>query len=164
MGIKTYTILKGKHYSLHLPKLTYDRKILEVDVKMYSDCWFPMSNPDSYAINKLIGWSMGYHHNNSFRIGWRPAGSFGYIELFFYLYIDGKRFERFFTTVPCNKLFRLCLALGKNNTITASIDDSVVMISGYSFNNIPKLGYILFPYFGGKNRAPYNIHIDLDIK
>lgn len=164
--MKKYTIKKGRHYSNHLPRLTYDRRIIEAKVKFSSECWFPLREPDDYAVNKLLGWSFGYHHKDSLRIGWRPSGGEGYIDLFFYIYRYGQRYERYFTTVACDTEYDLTLAIGSRGSISASVGTSVVIMGGHYFleNDMPKLGYILFPYFGGKKTAPHNMSIELELK
>lgn len=160
--MKTYTIKKGRHYSNHLPKLVYGMRNLSTSVKFHSDCWFPLSQPDDYAINKLVGWSMGYHHTSSIRCGWRPAGIPGYIDLFFYTYCQGYRHDEYFTTIECDKEFLLFMLISSDGDITFSASGKSVTLKGPCIGK--KLGYLLFPYFGGKNTAPHDIHIDIDIK
>lgn len=159
--MKTYTIKKGHHYSTHLPKLLFGNSILSSTVKFHKDCWFPLNTSDDYAINKLVGWSNGLHHRNSIRCGWRPAAVPGFIDLFFYIYNKGHRKEAFFTTVECDKEFNLLMAY-QGGKILFSIEEKMIIVKvDYSG---PRLGYMLFPYFGGQNTAPHDINIDLEIE
>lgn len=159
--MKTYTINEGCHYSQHLLRLTYNRRILISKVMFHSDCWFPLILPDDYAINKLIGWSRGHHHTCSVRCGWRPAAISGYIDLFLYVYSKGHRHEKFFMTVECNKEFKLIMLISSKGHITFSALGKYLTLQEIDLNIKP--GYILFPYFGGNNVAPHDINIDLQI-
>jgi len=160
----TYSLKEGTHYSLHLPKFCYNRKELDVEVRFHKTCWFPLILPDDYAINKLVGWSFGRHHKNSFRCGWRPAGKEGYIDLFFYIYNDGERFEKFLATIQCGNTYGFKMKWHPEGCISIGASEKEVLVGGIFFNKAPKLGYFLFPYFGGKNPTPHDMKIDLDFK
>lgn len=117
-------------------------------------------------VNKLFGFSEGYHHWNSARFGWRCI-DYENIELFAYCYVNGKRIIKPLLTckpntwVFCNiqnqgskyvfKAFN-----SKEKLATATIEKD----TKFSFYSLFKLFiYNLYPYFGGKIPAPRNMNI-----
>lgn len=153
---------------------------LENQIKMNSNrvyflpaCKYQLSkNYDQ--VNKLFGFSQGFHHWNSARIGWNCTDGEN-IELFAYCYTNGKRIIK--PLIKCkteNWIF--CNIQNKNskyvfkaldpqhNSITVSIDKNK-KLSIYSFFKL--FIYRLFPYFGGSISAPHdmslyliNLHLD----
>lgn len=117
-------------------------------------------------VNKLFGFSEGFHHWNSARIGWRCVDGEN-IELLAYCYINGQRIIKPMITckpgtwVFCNiqsKPSKYVLkALSPNNqSITISVDKGKKW-SIYTFFKL--FIYKLFPYFGGKIAAPHDMEI-----
>ena len=62
---------------------------------MFTDsCMFDLHDEDQWDVNKLFGFSIGHHHNNSsFRFGWRPLLNNMTIEIVAYEYHDGWRMK-----------------------------------------------------------------------
>lgn len=116
-------------------------------------------------VNKLFGFSEGFHHWNSARIGWRCTDG-RLIELVAYCYIDGVRVIK--PMIKCrteawvfcniqNKSGKYVFkALSPNQSITVSVDKSK-KLSIYSFFKL--FMYKLYPYFGGKIAAPQDMSI-----
>jgi hypothetical protein len=118
-------------------------------------------------VNKLFGFSEGFHHWNSARIGWRCVDGEN-IELLAYCYVNKKRIIKpmltckpetwvFFNIQNKGSKYVLKALVPNNNSITVSVDkDKKAAIYG-----IFKLFiYRLYPYFGGKIAAPH----DMDLK
>ena len=53
-------------------------------------CWYPVQRGVNDQLNKLYGFSRGFHHTNSVRIVWRPGAELNTFEVFIYEYIDGQ--------------------------------------------------------------------------
>lgn len=147
---------------------------LEGEIKMNSvrvffekECAYKLT--DNFdQVNKLFGFSQGFHHWNSARIGWRCTDGEN-IELLAYSYINGKRIIKPMikckteTWVFCNIQNKptkyVFKALTPNNqSITVSIDKDR-KLSIYSFFKL--FIYRLFPYFGGKISAPHDMSLCL---
>lgn len=140
--MKTYLIRKGTHSSFHFPKLLWDTKAIGLKFKFNSSCVYITDDKNNQNDwNKLFGYSRGIHHFNSVRVGWRWNPSKQKIEIAEYYYINGER-------------------------IVVPIDMSIEFEKEYSyilhFDNGCKLGYLLFPYFGGNESAKNDITIEVD--
>lgn len=108
-------------------------------------------------INKLYGFSDNNqdHHTNSARIGWRWYQN--QLQLFAYVYNNAVQSAAFITTV----------AISQENTCSISVQGSqyVFTVNGVQVT-MPRAsttetaaGYRLYPYFGGDEMAPHDIHI-----
>lgn len=65
-------ILKGCHFSLPIiPKIYYidDNFVYKKYFKFTEQHKYNFTDENKYDINKLFGFSIGYHHNNSYRFG-----------------------------------------------------------------------------------------------
>lgn len=147
---------------LNLKKKTivYSRR-----VNFTNSCVYKLS--ENYdQVNKLFGFSEGYHHWNSARFGWRCTDGEN-IELLAYCYVNGKRVIQPLlkckpgTWVFCNiqnkdseYVFKTFNEKGK--LATARIEKEAKK----SIYGLFKLFiYNLYPYFGGKIPAPRNMNI-----
>lgn len=147
----------------HLIKSETDSN--SVRVYFFKNCTnIPKENSDQ--INKLYGFSEGFHHWNSARIGWRCIDNDN-IELLAYCYVDGQRIIK--PMIKCkpeswvfcniqnkNSKYVLKALSPKNQSITISIDKPK-KISIYSLFKL--FMYRLYPYFGGKVPAPQNMDL-----
>ena len=168
MGLKAYIIKKGRHYSNHLPKLWIGKKlILSAKVKMDKNCWFKLEEPADYAINKLVGWSYGFHHKNSIRIGWRPSiDRKNWIELHLYIYERGGRRQHYIDLIECNTENKIDITYHPDKSrITYSLYRAIVISNGVMNAKLKTSwwGYYLFPYFGGTKTAVVDTRIDLEL-
>jgi len=119
-------------------------------------------------INKLYGFSEGFHHWNSARIGWRCVNGVD-IELLAYCYLNGKRTSKqllickadewvFCSIQNKNSKYVFRVIVNENQVITASVDKD----KKFSIYSLFKLFiYRLYPYFGGKISAPHDMDIQL---
>ena len=144
-----------------------ETKMDSMRVYFLPNCTYQLStNYDQ--VNKLFGFSEGYHHWNSARIGWRCTDG-EKIELLAYAYINGQRIIKPMITCrpetwvfcniqnqPSKYIFKALDPSGNN--ITVSIDKPK-KISIYSFFKL--FIYRLFPYFGGSISAPHDMKLYL---
>ena len=166
-------IKKGRHYSLsHFFKRMlsiFDNKTRSFDFELFSNCWFEKIEEDDYDINKLLGYSYGYHHRNSIRLGWVPSSVENEFEIYLYRYEKGFRSFNYLMNVKANEWNNVLFTEDfKNNRLIVelkSIDedhDKRSIMKSYS-HNYPKfrLGYSLWFYFGGNKTAPKNMVCDI---
>lgn len=167
--MKTYTIKKGSHYSWHIPKFWIGKKnSISMEFRFYEECWFPMRDRDDYAINKLCGWSYGFHHRNSIRVGWTPSDTRkSWIDLYAYYYKNGERGQAFIGTVECGTFNKVQIEYDiKFNTVSCSLRRTISeeTITFYAEVNPTWWGVFLFPFFGGRKTAAVNTRIDLSFE
>lgn len=169
--MKTYSIEKDSHRSGYYFKPFIGNKSLAFNAFFNDNCKYDIGNPDQLDINKLTGISFGYHHTNSIRIGWRYNKSTDKIELLPYIYLNGKRLTEdkcpVIMSISTNQTIYGMLSHGNNNykilLYTRDSGHTEYKISTGSLS-IPKIGYVLFPYFGGNINAPHRMSIDMEYK
>lgn len=169
---KKYVIEKGKHRSGIFFKPTLNlSKEREFHFIFNGNCNYNYNDANLVnQINKLCGFSFGYHHTNSIRIGWQTnLEDSNKIKLFYYIYNKGIRTEKYICDVGIHflnhikivcdyKNNRFCIHVLKGDGTTIKID-----LVKFIFPKI-KIGYYLFPYFGGKLPAPHEMEIYLSKK
>lgn len=159
-----WTIWKGWHFSL---SNIWERFIPRIGTgpvtytfKLPKETWFPYKDPDDLDINKLAGYSYGYHHTNSIRIGWTPDfGREGCFTLYFYIYNNGVRTMKKFTGIKADIEYSLTITLVPGiNYVTFDMTSGGGMppVKASETFVVPsfKLGYSLWWYFGGNKTAP----------
>jgi len=123
---------------------------------------YHFDDDDQWDVNKLFGFSIGFHHDNSYRFGWRPNKDLTKIEIVGYEYIDKIRVPTIpIWEVELNKWYKYEL---KYNAVLGQIEYLVTGNNEYRGIVHPitiKLnwGYKLFLYFGGNKKAPHDITI-----
>ena len=171
-----FTINKGSHYSdkwfyklchFFVPKKKKGTRAL---VCFNDDCAYRRPRHNSDQINKLFGMSDGWHHTNSARFGWNVGESkFGrvVINIFAYLYIDGKRFSIQITQVRIGEYHDLRIEFVDRKWVFR-VDDENFKVSEFSIfhTNLGKrrFSYRLWPYYGGESPAPDMVKIDLNFR
>jgi len=146
---------KGHSYSISKHYLFTDSAI------------YHFEDDDQYDVNKLFGFSCGYHHNTSFRFGWRPNKDLTKMEIVGYEYFNG----------VCTQVIPVCevmLNIPYNYTLTydGTLNEVIYDIKGVYPNNVYayakrsivlkhnfNIGYKLYLYFGGNKKAPHDIII-----
>lgn len=157
---KSYKIWKNWHWCnvLFRFKLLFDCKRMVQQVIFKKSCLYVLPFPDKLAINKLFGFSYGLHHNNSARFGWHCVED--HIALFAYCYINGKRQEKFITLVKPEQEYKLMISVSnKKYVFTVFEGKSLIQRTIDKPNNLFKIGYKLWPYFGGNRKAPHTMEI-----
>lgn len=146
-----FTIRKGKHRSWWIPILTARRKI-EGTFKFLGD----VSYKDSIDTNKLFGLSDSfYHRKSSIRLGWRFKRG---LEL---MVIIHNKFETVISSlgyIESDKQYPFKIEI-RDDEYYVEVDGRV-----YTHSRNSKwwfLRYYLFPYFGGKQKAPKTFKIKI---
>lgn len=140
--MKKYLIKKGKHYSFRFPFLVWNKKRMEVKFRFDDSAVYQIDSKNQSDWNKIFGFSRGFHHRNSIRLAWRWNQKISKVEIAEYRYTDGIR-----------SYSKPILAINPNETHTLEI--SIGNPSSF------KLGYILYPYFGGNIVTPHDISVQV---
>lgn len=163
-------IRKGNHYPnwfnlpFALPIRIKPRRsyVREFHIMFTDSCMFNLHDEDQWDVNKLFGFSIGHHQNqSSFRFGWRPILSEKKIEIVAYEYHDGFRIKTMpITKVGLNEWHHYSLSyhqeLKQSNYI---VDREIIFENNFYLTKSFGWGYTLGVYFGGNETAPHNIII-----
>lgn len=167
-----YTIKQGKHNSnLFIPQrlwLGYGVYHISFSFKFLNNPCYEFGTEDDWDINKMLGVSFGKHHDNSFRIGWRPA-SLDQVSLHTYWYNNGRRYDNFLyiinhgTEVVGN--IEMDRYSGEIKTKLFVGGNIIKDTTEFDFEGVSMWSYKLFPYFGGNRVATHDmkIHMDMNI-
>lgn len=166
--MKNYTIYKGSHYSLHLPKAFIKNPTnIDFNFKLDENCLYkPLSAENLEDISKIFGLSFGLHHTNSYRVGF----AYGYdnFSLFHYWYNNGVRnYRKIFSCKPGDQISGSLKINRKDNIINTFYynkenSQSSLGSVAFDFSKIPNWGYYLFPYYGGNEVAQQKMDIGLE--
>ncbi len=164
--LNTFFIKKNTHSPLNRKFRLHKSKEFAVIALFDTTCLYHFDNIASQsAINKVFGYSFGGdHHKNSFRIGWRCKDSL--IEVLAYWYINKKRCSELLFEIPPNKRFFAYAKIHKKEVeLKYCIDNQQIMIAKITYNpnnyKLKQRGYINYPFFGGKRKAPHSMKIYL---
>jgi hypothetical protein len=177
---KTKSVCKNMHYSLNFLnfKPYYNghdnvNYIMTYNVKFTDESKYDVGE-DQSDINKLFGVSYGHHHNQSDRIGWRYNKKTDLIDLFLYSYENSKRIKTYLTSVTVGyyDTYIINLDVMENNgyrntnvSIYKTLYGMTAKIFSLSYmykHTHTKYGYSLGLYFGGNQKAPKTIKMDIE--
>ena len=123
-------------------------------------CLYDLKDVDQFDVNKLFGFSIGYHHKTSFRFGWRADLKTRTIEIVAYEYHDNVRQ----TTMPICKIelntwvyFELNYSPEGQTEYVVIDNKEIVLKNTVNIIKNSGLGYTLGLYFGGNEVAPQDI-------
>lgn len=158
-------IYKKMHYCLNFLnfRLYLFKKFFKetYQIKFTDSCVYDIDQ-DQTDINKLFGFSYGFHHNQSDRIGWRYNPIYNKIEILLYSYECKKRYSFLLGSFNINENITISLSSKIEKTyrfITIELNNK--RISYCLKHNKNFWGYTLGSYFGGNRTAPHNILIDI---
>lgn len=125
---------------------------------------YKFDDEDQHDVNKLFGFSLGWHHKNSVRFGWRPNCDLSRIEIVGYEYINGLRLSTIpICEVDLNKVYKYRLTynhqLERIEYWISDGDNQNATCHPVSIKRKYTLGYKLGLYFGGNKKAPHDIII-----
>lgn len=137
-----YTIKKGQHTCKHTLS-AHSGTVREARIVTVDESW---RHEGIKSIHKL--WGFGYdfnHHINSARLGMKLFAD--YFRLVTYVYDGGIRLkEQKIKDYPYNTTFASSIDYVQG-LLVFSVDGVEAKVS---VNQVPKAGFYLFPYFGGK--------------
>jgi hypothetical protein len=169
-GFIQYTVPTGEHYSTDSNKIVVVSGITELKFKFRFDSTAiytttdPINQDDN---NKLYGFADGVsfttvytivpHHINSARIGWHWNVKKKALYVSAVYYNDSAQLFRDLQTVTIGKTYTAGIKIlqgGYEYTINDKID---TVPRTCKFSSI--VGYKLFPFFGGTEAAPHEVHV-----
>lgn len=169
-----HKIFKGFHYGfpfwIPVPRIIGKNFMWsrQKKVRFHADCRYELDKDDMFDVNKLFGYSIGFHHENSARIGWRYNFEHDKIDILLYFYNDGNRHYEKLCEVDFDKdyIISLYLRVDKHDEETIRVDAMVYNL-GECYGNYMTyiqrdgvIGYNLPLYFGGNCVAPHTMTID----
>lgn len=163
MDDSSMTIRHGKHKIQERRPIKTDGSLDFEFTFDKSHKYYNAANPKGMndQINKLIGLSSAFIHKDSVRIGWRHSDKDRFV-LFAYWYENGIRHSEYITNVKAGSLVQGSIkTFDQLHSIKAwiIINDQFLEVD---INNICK--WIVFPYFGGKHPAPWDMSFDIKLK
>lgn len=154
-----YEIKKGHHSSV-IRFNTLTSNTLEFDAIFNESSKYQSNNEaNQWDINKLYGFSEcnTQHHNNSARFGWRWLD--GNLEIHAYVYNDGERYTKFINNANLNQVHSYSIEI-KEKSYIFRMDDNIVIMDRTNKCDVGGY-YMLYPYFGGDEKAPHDITIQI---
>jgi hypothetical protein len=152
-----FTIKEGNHYATYRTELLQNH-LLSFEAKFDNTVVYQTETEENqYDINKLFGFSdcNSHHQEHSARFGWRWVSDS--VEVFAYSYVGGERISQLMgKTVPF-QVDQYQLLLTEDAYIYRFNENEVTILRTQSCNQ--GVYYLLFPYFGGNETAPHDIHI-----
>lgn len=158
-GFTSYLIKAGEHYSNNNYEAVSGNE-LAFEVIFDSTCIYTTKSTENASdINKLYGFSdcNTHHQVNSARVGWLWNGTA--IELYGYCYADSNRISKLLGTAEINEVLKLSIAVSVSG-YAFTYNDSTTNILRHCSDSV-FTGYRLYPYFGGDETAPHDIHIQI---
>ena len=157
-SFKAYTIPQGQHYATENPLKSVETAEMKFVVKFDSTAIYQTLDPENqYDINKLYGFSDNgdLHQQYSARIGWRWSD--GALRLFAYTYNAGVRDSKEIAAIQIGKEVSCSIKVSPE-TYQFNVDGKTESMPRKSTTTAGK-GYQLYPYFGGDEAAPHEVHI-----
>ncbi len=168
IGFTEYTIPKNKSYSVDSMSVIPVTGVSEMKFLFRFDAsaiYTTVDPMNQYDINKLYGfadcvsfttlYTIAPHHINSARFGWAWLNQS--LRIYGYCYNDSVRISKELQTVAIGKTYAAGIKIfpgGYEFTIDNKKDTLSRICSSTSI-----IGYKLFPYFGGTETAPQEVHI-----
>lgn len=163
------TIGENKHYPWLIPigfpiwVSENEGKIRTAKFMFTESCLFDLGNEDQWDVNKLFGFSIGYHHKTSFRFGWRPNLKTQRIEIVAYEYHDGVRQKTMpICEVEIDTWHNFSISYRPISNTSYYFVNEKYLINHPILKRKWGLGYSLGIYFGGNRKAPHKITIFKD--
>jgi len=154
-------------YFEFIPHITFINRSFTISkrFKFTESAIYYFNDDDQFDVNKLFGFSVGMHHNNSFRFGWRPNKELNKIEIVGYEYHDKIRIPIIpICEVELNRWYTYSIKYSSSlKRVDYIVNDDFYNFfgSGDEINLKHKInfGYRLGLYFGGNKKAPHNMVI-----
>lgn len=164
--MKAYIIKAGEHFSAHPIKPYLGKTSFTVTVNFDESCRYNLDSIDQLDVNKLFGISFGNHEDNSIRLGWAYNLDTLKMDIFTYTYEDGAR--KINKIGSCNLSVDIVIKLkldfsGGTYQTTSLISIPEEQVFTYKYPAL-RMGYYLYPYFGGNNPAPHDMIIYMEFE
>lgn len=160
-GFKEYIIPKGAHAALANNYQLVNKQAMRFVARFDSSCIYVSAEAKNAGdVNKLYGFSDcgSFHQENSARVGWVWNGRT--IDLYAYCYAESVRSSRLLGTVAIGTPVELAIRPG-NGQYVFEMNGVVITSMKRGCTTAGISGYQLYPYFGGDETAPQDVHIYL---
>ena len=155
-----YYIRQGNHYPEQNTVVLMVDPVINATVTFDGSAIYTTRSADNQGdVNKLIGFSDGgtNHQENSARLGWSWNGQ--KVVLYAYAYVNRNRIIKTLDMVAVNQPFT-CAVKAEKDHYTFTVNDRTDTVQRYTAG-YTGLRYKLFPYFGGDEAAPHDMHIQI---
>jgi hypothetical protein len=157
-----FKIKQGDHYSdkgiyklyKSLVDNTEDR--IAYSVVLSKDAWYPKGYVGYSGWNKIFGYGGINHHNNSARLVWQPSEEEGKLIIAAYVYEEGEWTATEFSHCYTDAAINMTIEITKNGYKFYCGKDEVEIQHYHT-----EYRKLLYPYFGGRDRAYKDITIKL---
>jgi len=162
-----FRIPSSKHYARPWRLgFWWNRRSFTWWVKFNESCRYDLQSDDQLDTNKLcgVGYLFGGHHIDSTRFGWRYNKEADVVELMVYCYVNKERIIKPLATCDINKGYELKLHTSDGIYSFSVSEVGRNTYAGYAtvrYKHRKNLQYGLWPYFGGNQKAPHEITIQL---
>lgn len=157
-GFNIYKIQKGQHYSNSFYQLFKKSELNFAAIFDNSAIYTCADSNNQGATNKLYGFSDGYfdHHSNSARFSWRWFEN--KLQIYMYCYRNKVRTSKHLTDIELNKVYVYKIRITPKYYVFSlnGVTDSLKRDWNYK-----QTRYLLYPYFGGKEKASHDITIKI---
>jgi hypothetical protein len=153
-----YLIKKGEQSCNSNPYQPVNISELKFMVKFDSSAIYQTVDPDNQVdINKLYGFSdnNALHHQFSARFGWRWRNN--ELQVFGYIYNNGTMSFKQIGTAKIGEENNCSIKVASNKYIFTLNESSIEMPRASTTGTA--IGYQLYPFFGGTEMAPHDVHI-----
>ena len=155
---QVFHIPKNDHYSARIIK-KYNQNILTFAYRFDETAIYNLNGIDHFDTNKLLGFKYGLNpRKNSFRIGWRWSLEDEYVIIAAYSYIDGIRSIKDIGYCFINEIYSAEIE-ETHEEVIYRFKDLTHRVSKSGNESGKK--YYSFPYFGGNQKAPHDINIEI---
>jgi len=157
-GFVQYTIKQGEQYCDKNNYVQTKYSQLSFKVKFDSSAIYQtLSAGNQKDVNKLYGFSdnNAQHHEFSARFGWRWSDNA--LRLFGYVYNDSKVSMEEIGTIKIGEEANCAIKVNADTYVFTLNDQTLTMPR--TSTTVEAEGYKLYPYFGGDELAPHEIHI-----
>lgn len=162
----TVTIPKGKHRG-RPPRLAlwWNKTTIRRRVSFDHSCKYNLGGEDQMDTNKLFGiWYLWSPHKDSARFGWRWDLDLQKFVLAAYCYVQGQRIITDLCSVVAHRDYLCTIQVNPDfYHFTVEQSDNGLQLASYSIPkwHSKKIGFPLWVYFGGNQKAPHEMHINI---
>jgi hypothetical protein len=162
----TFRIPRGRHRARPLRfGIWFNRNSFTWTVKFTESCRYDLHSANQGDTNKLIG--IGYlpgHHKDSARFGWRYDTKTEQVEILAYCYVNGRREIRHICYCMIRQQYDLHLKVLSTSYYLAvhyKADPYPIGCAGVDHRHNKKFVYRLGTFFGGNQKAPHEMTIEI---
>lgn len=159
---ETFIIPEGKNYSGYAVQALQSKELRFTAIFDESAIYQAKDPVNQFDIHKLMGFAdcNDHHHANSARFGWRWMED--KLEIHTYVYNNGERYSEYVGDVNLNEPNEYSILMTDDQYIfTLNNSQEVRMNRTNECTN--GVYFMLFPYYGGDERAPHDINIQIKI-